>query len=329
MKCVHEVCVTKEGDQQRIDKLISCALEISRNRAQGLIAGGQVTISGRVINNNSYLTKTGDVYTIVTAVQKPSTLSPNYDIDLKVVYEDHDVIVIDKDPYIAVHPGNGIEHHTITNALLARFGAGLQSVGSSSRPGIVHRLDKDTSGLMVAAKTENAYYRLSEELANQGFKKEYLAVAWGIPCPKRGVIHTNIRVKRSDITMMEAANSGGKPAKTEYEVEQELGEVASLIRCTLHTGRTHQIRVHMSHIGHSIVGDQKYGKNCKKCMRSGVPPDVKNFRRQALHASLLGFRHPSTGKYIEFTSKPADDIQQLISALERASNSQTKNPVGN
>ena len=317
MKCVHEVCVTQENNQQRIDKLVSCVLDISRNKAQCLIAGGWVTSFGKVISDNSYLTKTGDVYTIVAAAQKPSTLSPNYDIDLKVVYEDHDVIVINKDPYIAVHPGNGIEHHTITNALLARFGAGLQSVGSSSRPGIVHRLDKDTSGLMVAAKTESAYYRLSEELANQEFKKEYLAVAWGIPCPKQGMIHTNIRVKRSDVTMMEVAKSGGRPAKTEYKVERELGGVASLVRCTLHTGRTHQIRVHLSHIGHSIVGDQKYGKNCRKCMRSGAP-DVKNFRRQALHASLLGFRHPSTGKYIEFTSEPGNDIQQLISKLGQA-----------
>ncbi|MCU7611534.1 RluA family pseudouridine synthase [Anaplasma capra] len=313
----HEILVgTKEG-HQRIDRLISSTLGISRHRAQCLILGGRVTISGLVVNENSRTVKVGDVYMVSRAeVREQGALLPNPNIGLNVVYEDSDIIVIDKEPYIAVHPGNGTNNNdTIANALLAHCGAGLSSVGSSSRPGIVHRLDKDTSGLMVAAKTESAYYGLFQALANGEFRKEYLAVAWGVPRAQCGTIQANIRVKRSDITMMEVTDFGGKPAKTDYKVEQKFGETASIVRCMLHTGRTHQIRVHLSHIGHSIVGDQKYGKNRRKCLRHGAP-DMWNFHRQALHAHLLGFRHPRTGQQVEFISKPSRDIQELIATLE-------------
>ncbi|MGN7661128.1 MAG: RluA family pseudouridine synthase [Anaplasma sp.] len=314
---MHRILIEPQCDGQRLDMLIAAYISISRNKAQNLILRGQVVLEGKVMQKNNHITRVGDIYVVSVALDRleGERLLPNPNIRLGIVHEDRDIIVIEKDPGVVVHPGNGVTDGTVANALLAHCGSCLNVVGSSARPGIVHRLDKDTSGLMVAAKTESAYYKLSEALAIRNFRKEYLAMTWGIPNPIHGLIQTNIGARRSDVTMMEVTRCGGKPAVTEYRVERAFGTTACLVRCILHTGRTHQIRVHMSHIGHSIVGDQKYGKNSRKCLRHGVQ-EMSHPKRQMLHACTLGFYHPSTEEYVEFRSEPSSDIQQLIAALE-------------
>ncbi|SBO13917.1 Ribosomal large subunit pseudouridine synthase D [Anaplasma phagocytophilum] len=318
MAHVHTILIEHYNAKKRLDVLISASLDISRSKAQCIISDGGVTLLDTPVLSNSHLTKTGDVYTVTVPDTPQSTsIDPNHDIPLHIIHEDEHIIVIDKAPNIAVHPGHGTKNDTLAHALLAHCGNALCAVGNSHRPGIIHRLDKDTSGLMVIAKTEKAYLVLSQALEEKKFRKEYLALIWGIPTTKHCFIQTNLDVKRSDKTMMEVTLSRGKHANTEYIIEKTFGNVASLARCILHTGRTHQIRVHMSHIGHSVVGDQKYGKNNKKSLRCGIP-EVRNFKRQALHACLLCFHHPCTGEYLCFNSNPAKDIQELISILEKA-----------
>ena len=318
MTCAHTILVDSSNCKMRLDVLLANTLSIPRTKAQHMISSSMVTLFNVPILSKSHSTSLGDVYTVLmdnTSNQENSIL-PNPDIKLSIIYEDSDIIVLDKPPNIAVHPGFGTGNSTIANALLAHCGETLNSVGSAMRPGIVHRLDKDTSGVMVAAKTEYAYYKLVEEITSKKFLKEYIALVWGIPNPEHGFVRSNIRVKKSDRSMMEVSKYSGKPSVTEYEVKKTFGSTASLVLYTLHTGRTHQIRVHSSHIGHSIIGDQKYGKNLRKSKRC-TSPAVKQLKRQALHSSRLAFHHPRTGQYMTFTSEITSDIQEVIRELEQ------------
>ncbi|MEH0831362.1 RluA family pseudouridine synthase [Anaplasma bovis] len=318
MTCTHTILVDSSNCKIRLDVLLASTFSIPRTKAQHMISSGMVMLFNVPVLSKSHGTNLGDVYTVSmdnTSHQENSIL-PNPDIKLSIIYEDSDIIVIDKPPNIAVHPGFCTGNYTIANALLAHCGETLNSVGSAMRPGIVHRLDKDTSGAMVAAKTENAYYKLVEEITSKKFLKEYIALVWGIPKPEHGFVRSNIRVKKSDKSMMEVSKYSGKPSITEYEVKKTFGNIASLVLCTLHTGRTHQLRVHMSHIGHSIIGDQKYGKNLRKGNKCASTA-VKQLKRQALHSSLLAFHHPRTGEYMTFTSEISPDIQEVIRDLEQ------------
>ncbi|CAN7939937.1 unnamed protein product, partial [Ixodes pacificus] len=291
----------------RIDVLIARKLNISRSKVQQLITEGRVQLRDRIVTDNSHIVKINDTYHVTLPEQEPKSESimPNPNIPLNILHEDDDIVIINKAPGITVHPGFGTEDDTLVNALVAHCGSGLYSVGSTARPGIVHRLDKNTSGLMVVAKNSRAHYYLSKELMGGKFRKEYLALVWGVPDSTHSFIRTNIGTKRTDRTAMKVIKFGGKLAVTEYRVEKTFCGVASVVRCTLYTGRTHQIRVHMSHIGHSIVGDRKYGHNSRKCNRYVTPrKKIREFDRQALHACTLGFQHPSTGSYVEFHSSP-------------------------
>lgn len=216
-----------------------------------MIQNEQVKLLGTPIISNDHIVKPGEEY-IVHLVQPDisTSIEPNYDIKLDIVYEDEDIIVLSKQSGLTVHPGAGTNNDTLLNAVIAHLDV---------RPGIVHRLDKDTSGLMVIAKNEEAHSFLSELLSNRKIKREYLAVIWGILPSDQGTIKTNIAPKRGNKEMMCVTKTTGKLAITHYSVEKVIGQV-SLVKCTLETGRTHQFRVHMSHIGHSIVGDQVYGK---------------------------------------------------------------------
>ncbi|QJC27417.1 ribosomal large subunit pseudouridine synthase D [Anaplasma platys] len=316
MSTVHRILIEETSARQRLDSVISRTLGLSRNRVQHLVVAGLVTRAGTPLTSNSHITQTGETYEVrLPPVATDSTMEPNYDLALAIVFEDDHIMVLNKAPGTVVHPGNNTGNNTISHALIAHCGDNIRSVGSDKRPGIVQRLDKDTSGLMVVAKTADAYYFLSQALAEKKFVKEYTALLWGVPRTMNGVVNANIRKNPIARDMMEVSKFGGKPACTEYIVERTFGDIASQVRCILHTGRTHQIRVHMSYIGHSIIGDQKYGKNDRKSSRCGIP-EVRNFKRQALHASTLKFQHPNTKKQLSFSSAPSVDIAHIIEVLQ-------------
>ncbi|WP_395463688.1 RluA family pseudouridine synthase [Wolbachia endosymbiont of Cantharis cryptica] len=294
---------------------------ISRSKAQRLIQNEQVKLLGVPIINNDHIVKPGEEY-IVHLVQHDisTSIEPNYDIKLDIIYEDEDIIVLNKQSGLTVHPGAGTNNDTLLNAVIAHIG---KIPYTHVRPGIVHRLDKDTSGLMVIAKNEESHSFLSELLSNREIKREYLAVVWGILSSHQGTIKTNIAPKRGNKEMMCVTKTTGKLAITHYSVQKVIGQ-ASLVKCVLETGRTHQIRVHMSHIGHSIVGDQVYGKNSSKSSKHVKNSDfIRTFNKQALHAYKLGLYHPKSKKYVEFKSDLPKDMRTLIGEFEDTTNCRT------
>ncbi|MAO55390.1 MAG: RNA pseudouridine synthase, partial [Rhodospirillaceae bacterium] len=240
------------------------------------------------------------------------------DIPLDVVYEDDDLIVIDKPAGLVVHPAAGNADGTLVNALLAHCKGSLSGIGGVERPGIVHRLDKDTSGLMVAAKTDAAHRGLAKQFEDHSIDRAYLAVVWGVPRPTEGEVEGNIGRDPKNRKKMAVVGEGrGKYAKTYYKVVERLGMRASLVECRLATGRTHQIRVHMASLGHPVVGDPLYaGRHGRQTGPSGaLPEDVKKTlsdgKGQALHAYILGFNHPVTGERLQFESNKLNYINYL------------------
>lgn len=296
--------------------------DISRNKAQRLIQNGQVKLLGVPITNNDHLVKLGEEYVVHLVQPNISTsIEPNHDIKLDIIHEDEDIMVLNKQSGLTVHPGAGTNNDTLLNAVIAHLG---KIPYTHVRPGIVHRLDKDTSGLMVIAKNEEAHSFLSELLSNRRIKREYLAVVWGILPSNQGTIKTNIAPKRGNKEMMCVAKTTGKLAITHYSVQKVVGQV-SLVKCVLETGRTHQIRVHMSHMRHSIVGDQVYGKNSSKSAKYAKSSDfIRSFNRQALHAYKLGLYHPKSKEYMEFRSDLPQDMGTLIDEFEEITNYRNK-----
>ena len=231
-----------------------------------------------------------------------------------ILFEDSDLIVIDKPPGLVVHPAPGNPQGTLVNALIAHCGASLAGIGGERRPGIVHRLDKDTSGLMVAAKTEPALAGLARQFAERSVDRAYKAVVWGVPRPAAGVIEGSIGRSPRNRKKMAVVRSGGKAARTRYRVDARLPDgIASLVDCRLETGRTHQIRVHLAHAGHPLVGDPVYGRK-----RAGAPAALLAFPRQALDAYRLGFIHPATGRTLRFERPLYKDIKELLSSWKSA-----------
>jgi 23S rRNA pseudouridine1911/1915/1917 synthase len=240
-------------------------------------------------------------------------------IPLHILYEDRDLIVLDKPAGLVVHPAPGNLDGTLVNALLAHAGDDLPGIGGEKRPGIVHRLDKDTSGVMVAAKSELAMRRLSESFAERDLERHYLALSWGLPEAMEGEVNTPIGRHPADRKRMAVVERGGKPAMTLYKVLRSWGTACALVSCRLMSGRTHQIRVHMAHIGHPLVGDPVYLRRTPAAAR-GLAPTVRDallaFPRQALHAASLGFRHPISGQALHFESSPPADMAGLIKLLD-------------
>ncbi len=298
----------------RLDKAITtlAALErpsLSRARVQALLDQGFLSLAGRAVGDASRRVKAGEAYTLV--VPPPEKAEPEAeDIELNVVYEDQDVIVIDKPVGLVVHPAPGNREHTLVNALLAHCGASLSGIGGVARPGIVHRLDKDTSGLIVVAKNDAAHQALAKQFADRSLSRTYQAVVWGVPVPRIGTVDAPIGRSAKDRKKM-AVTGKGRAAVTHYKVIEDFG-CAALVECKLETGRTHQIRVHMAHIKHPVVGDPAYGRGRNaKC-----PEAVRKFPRQALHAVEIHFVHPRTGKMRKFSSKLPKDMRGLVKALE-------------
>jgi len=317
-----------EGEAgSRLDKLLAQRIAtLSRARIQALIRAGNVMgPGGATIGDGSYRVKPGETFTISVPEAEPATPSAET-IALDVVYEDRDVIVIDKPAHLVVHPGPGHTAGTLVNALLAHCGESLSGIGGVKRPGIVHRLDKGTSGLLVVAKNDAAHRALSEQFAAHGsdgrMHRAYLALVWGKPLRPRGTISANLARSRTNRTKIAVtASEHGRHAVTHYEVLETLDTPAgpvSLLRLELETGRTHQIRVHLAHVGHPVLGDSTYASGFKaKAGKLGdhAAAALAALGRQALHAAELGFEHPRSGKALSFSSPLPADMEELLAAL--------------
>lgn len=298
------IVMTAENVGQRLDKSLTAHLpDLSRSRVQQLIEQGCVALGGCTITDVGRKVKSGECYVVTIPASAPSVLQAS-DVPLAIVYEDEHLLVIDKPAGMTVHPAPGHSDDTLVNALLTHCGDSLSGIGGVMRPGIVHRIDKDTSGLLVVAKHDAAHRHLSAQLATRTLKREYLAIVKGLPVPTRGTVNAPMARSVTNRKKMAVVKSGGKEAVTHYAVEQVLG-AASLLRCSLETGRTHQIRVHLAHIGHPIIGDPVYGRRLK---------DVE-FPRQALHATHLRLIHPITEENMEFDAPLPEDMQALLARL--------------
>jgi 23S rRNA pseudouridine1911/1915/1917 synthase len=290
----------------------------SRSRYKALILSGQVSAGGSPADDPNRRMAAGELVEVDFPLLEEA--EPKAEpIPLVVVYEDDDLIVIDKPPGLVVHPGAGNWTGTLVNALIAHCGASLSGIGGVRRPGIVHRLDKDTSGLLVVAKNDAAHRSLTAQFADHGrsgaLVREYDALVWGVPNPHIGDIDLPLHRDARNRQKQAVVRSGGRRAVTHYAVREDYGGIASLLTCRLETGRTHQIRVHMAHVGHPLVGDHAYGAGFltkAEKLPMELKGRVKAFRRQALHARLLGFAHPRTGESVSFEAEPPADMAGLI-----------------
>ena len=309
----------------RIDKFLQSQInELSRTRLQTLIRDGQVKLNDITISDVSKKIKENDQIKINFPPPKITFIKPKK-IPLEILYDDDDIVVINKSPGVVVHPGAGNYEETIVNGLLFKYQNNLSSVGGKLRPGIVHRIDKDTSGVIVVAKNDNAHIRLSEQFSNHTIKRIYEALVWGSLKPQNGKINEKISRSVKNRQLMSVRKEKGKIAITNYKtlkVFQNLNlPKISLIECQLETGRTHQIRVHMNFKGNPILGDRSYGKSKKKFKKidPNLEKKINNFNRQALHAKSLGFIHPKTKKEFFFEARRPKDFDTLIKSLKKAS----------
>ncbi|WP_341759247.1 RluA family pseudouridine synthase [Candidatus Tisiphia endosymbiont of Ptychoptera albimana] len=311
---MEEYNIPKNLDGFRLDKaLVSLISKTSRSQVQKMICDSQVQVNSMIISDSNFKVKENDIISVFFKDPDPLTMQ-EADIKLDIFYEDEDLIVINKAAGMTVHPGSGNHQDTLVNALL-HHAKSLSSIGGLERPGIVHRLDKDTSGLMVVAKNNFAHVHLASQIESRNLVRKYKALVWGIINPQEGVIRNNIGRDRIIRQKMTVLKFGGKEAITHYKTEKIFfNGIISMVECRLATGRTHQIRVQLSHLKHSVVGDQTYGKNSKKlnCNFSIVPQKLMDFKRQALHSWYISFFHPVSGKLLEFESPLPPDITGII-----------------
>lgn len=317
--------MSDEQTGERLDRLLSLAFDdISRSRFKDLVKQGQAAVNGRTIVEPNYRVKPGDEIIVnVPPAEDPVPKPEN--IPLNIVYEDDELVVIDKMAGMVVHPAAGNWSGTLVNALIAHCGDSLSGIGGVRRPGIVHRLDKETSGLMVVAKTDRAHKSLSEQFAAHGrdgrLTRAYECLVWGVPERRKGKIDAPLGRKHTNRQKI-AVSERGRHAVTHYEVLEAMppgaaNPLTSRLRCVLETGRTHQIRVHLAHIGHPLLGDEQYGSHFAASARKLSEPAKKaleKLKRQALHAVHLGFQHPVTGEHMGFDSELPGDMQKLLDA---------------
>ena len=318
----HEVTVDEAAAGTRVDRFLAAHLpELTRSRIKALIESGHVALGGETINQPSTRVKPGQTFAILVPEARESALVAQA-IPLDVVFEDAALIVIDKPPGLVVHPAPGTPDRTLVNALIAHCGESLKGVGGVRRPGIVHRLDKDTSGLIVAAKTEAAHRELVRQFAGREIERVYTALVWGRPRPASGRIEGNIGRSPRNRKKMAVLARGGRPAVTRYlTLRSWKQDSVSQVECRLETGRTHQIRVHLAARGHPVVGDPLYGRGDRPRLRRLLElsdADLsETIDRQALHAGLLAFRHPTSGKSVRLESALPGDIAGLIERLQQ------------
>lgn len=318
-----QVTVSEAQEGQRLDKAIAqLCPDYSRTRLQGLIDDGECLLNGITCSTPSRKVEIGDIITLSIPPLEDATPEPE-NIPLDIVYEDDDLLVINKAAGMVVHPAVGNHTGTLVNALLYHCGDSLSGINGVKRPGIVHRLDKDTSGLMMVAKNDVAHHALSEQLQDRTLSRVYLALVLGVPFPHRGRIETLIGRHQSNRLKMAVVKSGGKEAATNFIVNEIYKNTVSLVECHLESGRTHQIRVHMEHHGFPLVGDPLYGAQMTKLksqLKKGgfsdeVQEMVSKFPRQALHATVISFVHPRTEEEMEFEAELPDDFAALIEVL--------------
>ncbi len=316
----HALVVEAAEAGERVDRLLAARLQgLTRSRLKRLIEEGRLTVDGAPVTEASTKARAGQA--LALEVPPPAAARPAAQaIALDVVYEDEHLIVVDKPAGLVVHPAPGNPDRTLVNALIAHCGESLRGIGGERRPGIVHRLDKDTSGLIVAAKTEAAHQGLVAQFAGREVERAYACLVWGVPEPRRGEIAGNIGRSPRNRKKMAVLRRGGKPAVTRYRVLRGYGAgTAAQLECRLLTGRTHQIRVHLSHVGHPLLGDPLYGRGGRGRLRplpEALRAALQGLGRQALHARSLGFRHPATGDCINFDSDLPEDLVRLTSTLE-------------
>ena len=313
-----KININKGESTKRLDKALTNFLgKFSRSHIKILIENGNVKKNNKIINDPSYIVKEGEIFEVSLVYIRPKKYEPE-ELNLEIIYEDEDLLVINKKAGMVTHPAPGNENGTLVNALLYYTKNKLSNINNNSRPGIVHRLDKDTSGLMVVAKNDCTHLSLSEQFKLHTITRKYQALVWGIPNNQliEGYIERH-KINRKKMNLNK--NGKGKYSKTEIILKKNY-EIASLVECILFTGRTHQVRLHLTSINSPLVGDQTYGKS--KVNQFGKNKDtfnkfmiLKNFNRQALHAVHLGFIHPKQGKKMEFNSKLPEDITNLLNLL--------------
>ncbi len=297
---MEKITIVCEENGVRIDKYIDID-GITRASVQRLIENGSITVNGSATKNN-YKLKSGDIIEIVPEEPKDANIEAE-DIPLDIVYEDDCLLVVNKPQGMVVHPAPGNYSGTLVNALMHHCKGNLSGINGVLRPGIVHRIDKDTSGLLLVAKTNEAHLSLSEQIQEKSVKREYVCICEGLVKPKKGIIDAPIGRDPSNRLKMAVVPLNSKKAITHFEV-MEYFEHMSYVKCVLETGRTHQIRVHMSYIGHCVTGDPLYAKN-----------NPLGLAGQALHAKTIGFIHPKSGEYMEFTKEPPEYFEETLNKL--------------
>jgi len=328
----HDITATEADHGQRVDRFLAERIgSLSRSRVKALIEEGHVARDGQPLTEPAQAVRAGSTYRVAPPPPKPARPEAQA-MALDILFEDAHLIVLDKPAGLVVHPAPGNLDGTLVNGLLAHAGEDLEGIGGEKRPGIVHRLDKDTSGIMVVAKSQQAHQVLSDAFAARDLDREYLALVWGVPNPAEAEIDAAIGRHSTDRKRMAvveprhrgmqrgemAGASAGKNAITRYRSEQVFFDALALVRCKLMTGRTHQIRVHMAHIAHPLVGDPVYLRRIPAVSKT-LPPGLREamlaFPRQALHAASLGFLHPITRQPLTFRADPPKDMQALLAML--------------
>jgi len=319
---VTTITVPEDAAGQRLDRVLADVLgDTSRSRVQALISDGLVAVNGTVVRTPSRKFRGTETVTITVPPPRPVAIEAQ-PLPLDIVFEDDDLIVLNKPAGLVVHPAPGTPDHTLVNALLAHCGDSLRGIGGEKRPGIVHRIDKDTSGLMVVAKSQAAHAGLAEQFKAHTLERVYTALVWGHPAPPSGTITGNIGRDPRNRKKMAVLAHGGKPAITHYRTLNRFAvagkPVAALVECRLETGRTHQIRVHLTSAGHPLVGDPVYGRQSRhiRHLPETASPVLQRFPRQALHAGVIGFAHPVTGKTLTFEADLPSDMKDVIRILE-------------
>tara|TARA_B100000029_G_scaffold465306_1_gene499887 strand:- start:513 stop:1493 length:981 start_codon:yes stop_codon:yes gene_type:complete len=307
----------------RLDKFLTEKLnDYTRSAIKKIVVSGNVKINNKTISSPSQKVRINDAVEVNLIQNKTDHLRPKK-IKIDIIYEDKEVAIIDKPSGLVVHPGAGNKDNTLVNGLLYIFKKNLSSLNGLSRPGIVHRIDKETSGILVVAKNNFSHANLSKQFSEHTIKRKYIALIWGVVRPLKGKIVTLISRSKKNRQLMSVSEHSGKKAITNYKTlkvfnNKEIPKI-SLIECTLDTGRTHQIRVHLTHKGNPLIGDKKYGKRklqFKKINKKFLEM-LSNFDRQALHAQSLGFKHPTKKVFVNFQSKLPKDFKKMLDFLEK------------
>ncbi len=323
MKNIINLIVEQNSDKKRIDTFVfeKCS-QLSRTRIKKLILDNKLKINGKIILSPSKKINIKDNISLEIPEPKKTSLKP-FNFKLDIVYQDNDLIVINKPAGISIHPGPGNYDNTIVNALMNFKNMKLSNIGDELRPGIIHRIDKDTSGLVVIAKNNFSHENISKQFSKHSIDRVYSALLWGKLRPQSGKIETFITRSSKNRQMMDVSFTKGKKAITNYKTlkvfEGKNIPTFSLVECKLETGRTHQIRVHMKFKGNQIVGDKKYKKKYKKLksINYEIEENITKLGRQFLHAKILGFNHPRTGKKLYFESNLPKDLEKIVNALEK------------